>query len=170
MGAHAKANHKGSFVWGDSSSIDVASTASNQFTARASGGVRFFTDAGATTGAELLSGSGSWSSLSDRNAKTNFVQVKPREVLDRLARLPMNEWSYKAQDPSVRHIGPMAQDFHTAFGVGEDDRRISSVDADGVALAAIQGLHSMVQEKEKEIEALKQRLAAIEALLARGSR
>jgi hypothetical protein len=82
----------------------------------------------------------------------------------------MNEWSYKAQDPSVRHIGPMAQDFHTAFGVGEDDRRISSVDADGVALAAIQGLHSMVQEKEKEIEALKQRLAAIEALLARGSR
>jgi hypothetical protein len=169
-GTRGRADHQGAFVWSDSSAGGVSSSAINQFTARASGGIRFFTDAGATTGAELSPGAGSWSSLSDRNAKTNFVQVKPREVLQRLAGLRINEWSYKAQDPNVRHIGPTAQDFHAAFAVGEDERRISSVDADGVALAAIQGLHSLLREKEKEIDTLKNRLTAIEAMLTKGSR
>jgi hypothetical protein len=51
--------------------------------------------------------------------------------------------------------------------VGEDDRHISTSDADGVALAAIKGLHEIVREKDAEIQALKRRLAAIEKLLER---
>ena len=61
-------------------------------------------------------------------------------MLRKLARVPISTWSYRAQDDSIRHIGPMAQDFYRAFGVGESRRRIDSVDADGVALVAIQGL------------------------------
>jgi hypothetical protein len=56
----------------------------------------------------------------------------------------------------------MAQDFHAAFGVGEDDRHISTVDADGVALAAIQALYGLVQERDLQIAALEQRVAALE--------
>jgi len=180
----AEALHNGSWVWADNSPTGgeppLASTTNNQFTARAAGGVRFFTDKNATTGAELAPGSGSWSMLSDRNAKENFTRANPREILDKLATLPMATWNYKAQDDSIRHIGPVAQDFHAAFGVGEDERRISSVDADGVALAAIQGLNQKVEQenralraeldaKEVQIQELKKGLADLRELIEQRS-
>ena len=56
----------------------------------------------------------------------------------------------------------MAQDFNAAFGVGEGETQISAVDADGVALAAIQGLYGVVLEKEAEIVALNARVSALE--------
>src|SRR5215216_1770278 len=58
---------------------------------------------------------------SDRRKKTGFAVVDTTEVLERVAELPITTWSYLSQDPAVRHIGPMAQDFHAAFEVGEDD-------------------------------------------------
>ena len=88
---------------------------------------------------------------SDRNKKANFATVNAREVLGRVVSLPIETWNYLSQGPSVRHIGPMAQDFHTAFGVGEDDTHINMVDANGVALAAIQGLYHLVQEQEMQL-------------------
>jgi len=100
---------------------------------------------------------------SDRNKKANFATVSPREVLGRVVALPIETWNYLSQGPSVRHIGPMAQDFHTAFGVGEDDTHINMVDANGVALAAIQGLYQLVQEQELQLTVLEARLAALEA-------
>src|SRR6185295_193368 len=111
-----------------------------------------------------------WSTLSDRNAKTHFAPINSRELLDRLAQLPIQTWNYKNQNDSIRHIGPTAQEFHAAFTVGEDDQHIATVDADGVALAAIQGLNQKLEEKlkekEVELEGLKRRLAVIEKLLA----
>src|SRR5688572_18884044 len=81
-----------------------------------------------------------WSSLSDRNAKENFAATNPREVLDKVTALPLATWNYKSQEKPIRHLGPTAQDFHAAFNLGENDRTITTIDADGVALAAIQGL------------------------------
>ncbi len=161
-GRRAKAQHDGVFVWGDSTNADVASSAANQFVVRASGGATFYTNASLTTGASLAAGSGSWSSLSDRAAKTGLVAVNPKAVLDRLAAMPIYEWSYQAQGPGVRHLGPTAQDFRAAFGLGEDDRHISTVDADGVALAAIQALHQENRELKARLQALEARLAALE--------
>ena len=100
---------------------------------------------------------------SDRNKKANFATVSPREVLGRVVALPIETWNYLSQGPSVRHIGPMAQDFHQAFGVGEDDTHINMVDANGVALAAIQGLYQLVQEQELQLTVLEARLVALEA-------
>ena len=173
-GRRAKANQPGAFVWADSSDFDFASIATNEFAVRATGGVRFVSGVDSNgvpvAGVSLPAGSGSWTTLSDRNAKTHFAPVNPRELLDRLAQLPIQSWNYKSQSEPVRHIGPSAQDFHAAFTVGEDDQHIATVDADGVALAAIQGLNQKLEEQLKETEvelaALKQRLAAIEKLLA----
>ncbi|CAG0934362.1 hypothetical protein TFLX_03452 [Thermoflexales bacterium] len=162
-GTRAKAMHNGAFVWGDSSPFnDVASTAANQFVARASGGVTFFTTFDLSTGVTVAAGSGSWSSVSDRNVKANFAAIEPRAVLQRLAQIPISTWNYKAQDAGIRHIGPMAQDFAAAFGVGEDDTHISTIDADGVSLAAIQGLYQISQEKDQQIAQLQTRLDALE--------
>ena len=70
--------------------------------------------------------------------------------------MPMSTWNYKAQSPGIRHLGPMAQDFFAAFGVGEDDKHIATVDADGVALAGVQALYRLSLKKDAQIRALKQ--------------
>ena len=142
-GRNAKALHKGAFVWGDSNGGDVSSTANNQFIARASGGFTFYSNGGASAGAQLTSGPGSWSSLSDRNSKENFEAVDGRNVLKRVAALPMATWNYKSQDKATWHMGPTAEDFHAAFGLGESKKLISSIDADGVCLASVQGLYQV---------------------------
>jgi hypothetical protein len=92
---------------------------------------------------------------SDRNLKENITLLDGKEVLTRLAGIPVSSWNYTSQGPSIRHIGPMAQDFKSAFNVGESDRFINMVDSGGVALASIQGLYTILQEKEKEIRNLK---------------
>lgn len=162
VGSRAKANHAGAFVWGDGTVADVASTAANQFVVRASGGTTFYSNGALTAGVTLAPGAGAWSNLSDRNVKRNLRTVDGLEVLERLSGVPMASWSYESQDSSIRHMGPMAQDFRAAFGLGEDDRHISTLDADGVALAAIQALYEIVREKDREIQTLKERLDALE--------
>lgn len=165
-GQHASAAHEGSFVWADSTDATISTTWWNQFVVRASGGTFFYSDAAATTGVTLAPGSGAWSTVSDLNLKNAFSALDPVDILNRLARLPVQTWSYNSQDPSVRHIGPTAQDFASLFGVGENNRSISTVDADGVALAGIQGLYRLVQEKDLEIEQLKRRLEELEARMS----
>jgi hypothetical protein len=59
----------------------------------------------------------------------------------------------------------MAQDFHAAFGLGTDERHIATVDADGVALAAIQGLNQKLEATRAENAELRQELAAIKSQL-----
>lgn len=162
-GAGAVATNDGSFVWADASSTNaVRSAANNQLTARCAGGIRFFANSTATIGVKLAAGGNAWSAASDRNLKENFKPVDTRAVLAKLAATPVTEWNLIAQDPSTRHIGPMAQDFKAAFGVGEDDRHISTTDADGVAFAAIQGLNEIVKEKDARIAELEKRLGSLE--------
>jgi hypothetical protein len=96
---------------------------------------------------------------SDRHLKENFDPVNPREVLEKVATLPISRWNFKG-DTATPHVGPMAQDFHAAFGLGEDDKHIATVDADGVALAAIQGLN---QKLENGMQKAETRVAKLEA-------
>lgn len=109
---------------------------------------------------------GTISSGSDRNIKENFTTVDAGDVLAQVAALPITRWNYK-DDPSAQHIGPVAQDFRAAFGLGSDDKSITTVDADGIALTAIQALNSKVNQRDDEIRALvRQQQSQIEALRA----
>jgi len=162
-GNGATANYGGSFVWSDGTAGGLTDFANNSFAARASGGFAFYTAPGTSTGAFLPAGSGSWASLSDRNAKANLMAVDGHAILELLASLPIGTWNYKTQSDSVRHIGPMAQDFRAAFGLGEDETHISTVDSEGIALAAIQALY---QEKQHEVTRLQGRLTVLEERLA----
>jgi hypothetical protein len=96
--------------------------------------------------------------------KTDFTALDGQEVLAKLSEIPVMSWRYKTDDETDRHFGPVAEDFQAAFQLG-DGKTIANIDADGVALAAIQGLHSMLQEKDQEIADLTKRLAALEELL-----
>jgi hypothetical protein len=122
------------------------------------GGTTIYSNEGQTTGVSLASGGGSWTSVSDRNAKENFAPVDPQDVLEKVVALPLAMWNYKSQDASIRHLGPMAQDFKAAFGLGADHTSIATVDADGVALAAIQGLNRKVEIGKTELAELRSEL------------
>jgi hypothetical protein len=152
----------GAFVWADSTMADMASVANNSVTFRAGGGYRLFTNGSASSGVSLSSGSGSWASMSDRNQKENLVSVDTQAVLEQVGQLPLSTWNYISQNDRIRHIGPMAQDFHAAFGVGENDTTITAVDGDGVSLAAIQALYERVLALEAENVNLEARLDDLE--------
>jgi hypothetical protein len=149
-GYYASATHSGSFLWSDqSSNTPLVTTANNQFRARASGGATFFSNSAMTLGATLLPGATSWSVTSDRNVKTNLVEVDTQEVLTKLTKLPIYKWN-AILDPTtnqvsdIDHIGPMAQDFHEIFALGNSDKLINMADIDGVTIAAIQALNLKV--------------------------
>lgn len=171
--ANNTSNHPGVFLFADSNDLNFASVAANEFAVRASGGFRFRTNSNLSTGCNLPAGSGTFSCTSDRAAKENFASVDNRAILESLASLPIRTWNYRSQEASIRHIGPTAQDFRAAFGLGDDEKNIALVDADGIALAAAQGLYQMVQEQQAqittqqaEISALKSQVANLEERLA----
>lgn len=107
---------------------------------------------------------GTFNNQSDRNAKQDFTSVDPSQILEKLAGLPISEWSYK-DDPATRHVGPTGQDFHSTFNIGTDEKHIAPLDEAGVALAAIQGLNEIVREKNAKIASLEKRLSDLEALV-----
>jgi hypothetical protein len=164
-GRNAQAINTDSFVWGDGSAT-TASITDDSVTFRASGGYRFFTSSG-IAGAQLRGNETSWITLSDRKAKKNFQPVDTVAVLDKLATMPIQQWNYKWEnDTDVPNIGPMAQDFIHAFYPGRDDTGISTLQFDGVELAAIQGLNRKLEERETEIQALKERLDKLERAIS----
>jgi hypothetical protein len=109
---------------------------------------------------------------SSREVKTAIAPLDASSVLESVASLPIAEWRYKTESDSARHVGPMAEDFAGAFGLGGDGKTISMVDANGIALASIQALYTKLREKDGDINELRKvneelmaRLAAIERSL-----
>jgi trimeric autotransporter adhesin len=182
LGVRARAGHAGSFVWGSTNTSgnvpgdSITSTAVGQFSVRAVGGVRMFTDQAMSAGMTMGPGASTWSAVSDRDRKENFAPVDGEDVLRRLRQVPVTSWNYIAEGREVRHIGPMAQEWHAAFPLNDDPLTINQGDFDGVNLAAIRALDARtrnVPELERELarlraenEALRHRLQAIESLLA----
>jgi hypothetical protein len=177
-GFQAKATQTGSFVWGDSAGggNPITSPAPNTFSVRAAGGIWLGTtsfpsiQAGrfvdTSTGA-YLSTAGAWTNNSDRAKKHDFRPLDPRSIVQKVARMPIQSWSYKVERRAVRHVGPTAQDFFEAFGLGLDDKHITTIDEGGVALAAIKGLYRQNQRLEHENQALQRANAAQDARLTR---
>jgi hypothetical protein len=105
--------------------------------------------------------------FSDKNVKQDFEEVDPKTVLAKLDAMPVTKWSY-TNSPSVRHIGPMAQDFAAGFGYGmttNDDKHISLGDEVGVSLAAIKALNKKVNEQNAELQTLQKEIADLKAVV-----
>jgi hypothetical protein len=179
-GYFAHAQHAGAFVWADYHLENFASQRDNQFRARAEGGVRFdvnnarwveIYDTGGrlinTSTGGYLSIGGAWTDFSDRASKDSFTAVDGQDVLQRLAQMPLSTWNYKAEEVSVRHLGPTAQDFYAAFGLGQDDQHIAALDTSGVALAAAQALYELSQTQAARIDKLETEKVALQEQAAR---
>jgi hypothetical protein len=166
--------------------VDITSIGySNQLVARFRNGYYFITSANAPggsinnrTGVQIGPGGNSWSAISDSRRKENFIPVDGESILQKIAAMPLTTWNYKAQDPAtMRHYGPMAQDFFAAFGKDQlgligCDTLINQQDFLGINLSAIQALEKrtaqlkedniqLVQQLTQEIMLLKKELEAV---------
>lgn len=165
---------EGTFLWSGFFPFDFRSTGPNQFGVRAGGyffGGPFDTSVAipagrfinTSSGAHLTTG-GTWTNASSRTLKTAFESVDPLAVLGKVVSLPLSTWTYK-DSVEGRHLGPVAEDFKALFGLGGDGESIATVDADGVALAAIQGLNQKLEAENAELVGGQNRLAAENAAL-----
>lgn len=178
-GAGAIAAYHGMFVWADDSgvSFDIAAlkgggaSNSNSFNVRATGGVYLVTGIDGTSGNPTwacgTSNGNGWTCTSDRNVKRNLRLIDAQDMLAKVSNLPVYHWQ-PSSGPNIdlKHIGPMAQDFYAAFGLGDSDKSIGILDAAGVALAAIQALKTENDALRAENEAVKARLDRIEQILS----
>jgi hypothetical protein len=104
------------------------------------------------------------------NYQHNFKHTRPMhpQAKVKMRRTIGRSWNY-TNDSASRHVGPMAQDFHAAFGVGTDDKHIATVDVDVVARAAIQGAESETRGRVKAQRyrecRIKRRLEALEKIV-----
>ncbi|HSA55335.1 MAG TPA: tail fiber domain-containing protein [Gemmatimonadaceae bacterium] len=175
-GAHTNLKSEAVVIATNGGGSLVSAQANNQFVASASS---FWLGSGnavtatpfrlieTSTGAYLSTG-GAWVTVSDSTKKTAFAEIDPEDVLSRVARLHIRTWSYTDEGPTVRHLGPTAQAFHGAFGLGDTDRAIAGVDADGVSLAAIQALEKRtagIATLTQEVAVQRDRIRDLEAVV-----
>lgn len=173
MGRLANAANSGCFIWADGTNQPLSSTTLNQFVVRSAGGfwlgktgtvanINGAVDTINTDTGAHLTNTGIWTNNSDVNQKTGFREIDPVEILERLVAMPITTWKYKIEPDGITHIGPMAQDFARSFGLGMTENSIGTVDADGVAMAAIQGLYKLIEQRDGVIASQEARIADLE--------
>jgi hypothetical protein len=135
-------------------------TGTDTFSVSATGGVRFITGTVESPQVTYIpSDSAGWTTTSSRTVKTNIDPIEPAKALSGVEQMEIATWEYENDDgegSETTHIGPMAEDFHDAFDVGSSDKHINSINADGAAFAAIQGLSEKLDEKDDRIDGLEQ--------------
>ena len=149
----------------DNAYVNLATTGqltNGEVLLQAAGGCTVLSNNAGTAGVKVLPGSGSWVNLSARASKQSFASVNPGEVLKKVAALDVSTWQYKTEESGARHMGPIAEEFSEAFGLGADEHGIATVDIDGVALASIKGLKQendalarQMAVKDKEIKEMR---------------
>src|SRR4051812_25165126 len=171
MGKFASNNgFTGTFVWSDGSATASAdtfrNTANNEFALRATGGFRFRTNLTGTTGCNLPAGSGVFNCTSSRKTKENFRAIDGEALLGRIHALDITSWNYTSEGAQVRHLGPMAEDFSKAFGLGVNDISIGVQDLAGVPLAGVKALEARtaeLQAKTAEVERLQSEVERLQS-------
>lgn len=121
------------------------------------------------TGAYLSDG-GVWTNNSDAARKEHYRAVDGAALLAKVGEIPVRTWNYKKESDEVRHMGPTAQDFYAAFGLGDSERAIATVDIAGVNLRAVQALEARTRRLREQNEALEARIAQLEAILRQDGR
>jgi hypothetical protein len=122
---------------------------------------------GKLTVAGNIVATGSIFNASDKNLKENFKKVDYQEILNKINKLDITLWNYKKEDKSIRHIGPMAQDFYSIFKVGVNNKTISALDAAAIAISGAKALSTKLEEKELKIKELKKEVERLKNIESR---
>lgn len=172
MGYNVVADRAGGFIIGDHSAGNTTRVnKDNEFMAVFAGGYTLYTTRDVNQGVYMNGGTSGWTNISDRNKKENFRPIDGEVLLLKIRSLSITEWNYKGGDPSIRYVGPVAQEFHEAFHLGgTDSLGINSICIDGVTMAAVQALEKRtaeLREKTAELEVVKAELTDLKTRLHR---
>ncbi|MBV7456253.1 hypothetical protein KW843_17365 [Acidovorax sp. sif1233] len=110
---------------------------------------------------------GTLSQGSSRTLKHDITAAPVHAILGEVAQLPLYAWRYLSDLNASLHLGPMAEDVHHRFKVGESPRTLAPSDVAGLAAATVQALHQKLAAKDEELMGLAERLSALEQQLAR---
>jgi Chaperone of endosialidase len=167
IGVKGDSTNIGVQAWGNKVGLDAFSNNGNAVVGRSSNAnAAYFYGGAGGLGVCSYNGGAGWNCTSDRNKKENFKAVNPQVVLERLAKLPITRWNMKGDRQKTPHMGPVAQDFKAAFGLGDGNTTINTADAQGVALAAIKGVYAKNQALEQQVKTLEARLTALEKAIS----
>jgi trimeric autotransporter adhesin len=168
-GYWARATHNQSAVIGQNPNGPTESSGVATFTTHFQNGYFLFGGTSAVGGVKsckyVPDVSNGWVCSSDKNLKSKIQNLNSQVVLGKLMTLPISSWSFKGGE-RYRQIGPMAQDFFSAFRLGDDDKHISPMNMSGVALAAIQGLNQKLETEKAKNKAKEAEIAGLKADLA----
>lgn len=181
LGYRASNNTRtGTMVMGDESTTDsVRNQADNEFRIRYNGGIRLRVStaangntpgAGGNVGCDLTMAVPSWTCASSRTLKENYQPVDGEDVLERIRHMPVTTWTMIGADPSVKHLGPVAEDFYAAFGLGLGETAIGLGDIDGVNIAAAKALEVRTRTLQDELTRSRQEADALRARVAEQDR
>jgi hypothetical protein len=168
-GKAVRATETGSFVWNGGGGSYVESPASNTFSVQARNGIWLGTDYSPSIGSNrfidtstgaYLSDGGTWTDSCSVTEKERFTPTDSIDVLEKVDSLEVSTWQYTDDDGDARHMGPTAEQFHDTFGLGDDEHHIAPLDTGGVALTAIQGLSTQLDQKDDRINRLQDNLDA----------
>ena len=109
-GSNGTASHSNSWLF--THGAPLSTTANNTFTVKNTGGSTFYSNAPATTGVELTSGSSSWAAVSDVNKKENLMEVDYQDVMNKVLTMPVYKYNFIGNNPEKKCIGPIAQDWN----------------------------------------------------------
>jgi len=176
FGKRVRANKDGTVIFGDTNGGETNSSLGtfplnersadqkDTFYGFFDNGYKLYTTASINgSGVELNHGDGAWNTLSDKTKKENYQKIDKQKVLDKLIALPMEKWNYTAQNDKIKHIGPYAQDFNKAYGLGDGKLTISTIDSDGIAFASIQALAERNKQLNQKNKLLESKLSNLES-------
>ena len=110
-----------------------------------------------------LTQSGTWTNTSSRTKKENFTDLNSNDLLQKISQLSIQKWKYKGTNEY--HIGPVAEDFYALFGLGADNKGISTVDPAGISLAAIKELIKENEEMKQMIKNQNEQIVQLRLLI-----
>ncbi|HEU0299670.1 MAG TPA: tail fiber domain-containing protein, partial [Longimicrobium sp.] len=177
LGYRASNNtHTGTMVMGDESTTDsVRNQADNEFRIRYNGGIRMRVStaangntpgAGGNVGCDLTVAVPSWTCASSRTLKENYEPVNGEDVLMRIRSVPVTTWNMIGGDANVRHLGPVAEDFWGAFGLGLGETAIGLGDIDGVTFAGVKALEARTVDLQQQLDRRTSQVLELEAQVA----
>lgn len=150
-------NRNGVIMFQDGNNAGDNPNVDNEWRMKYNQGYRFWTNAAASIGVGVNSGSTSWFSVSDSNMKSNKVLLDPSLFASKIQQLEIYSWNYKDSDPSIRNYSPMAQDFYRLFGEDElgnfgSDTRIKGLDLTSILALGVKGAAKQIENNNESIQ------------------
>jgi uncharacterized coiled-coil protein SlyX len=119
-----------------------------------------------TLSGAYLSSSGIWTNVSDETKKENFTDLDQDQILSGILSLGISRWNYKSDSDTITHIGPTAQQFYSVFGVGDNNKTISTLDPASIALVGVKALANRLNSMESAVSSQREHISSLESVVS----